>query len=332
MDILMTSTNYMKIVTLCAAFLGSTVLNTLIASEQEEIGISLPGIPIKVSDPNPKEVSHKKYQKSENAPISKANILKTPANKNSNAGERAVDKLRITVSPGINEILPISRGYLNRFVTPFSQPKVLTVNNVETTIRDNVVYVTTRERNPVGLFITDGDEQTAVSLTLIPKAIAPVEVTLNVKSMLTTKVNKNAKKWEESQPYVDVITDLLSNIALEEVPQGYAMSSVNDEEKHKYKCAFGIYGAEPMQILDGHNYKAIIYAFRNDTDKEIEIVESNCYSPGVRAVAAWPSLLVPAGKATEVYVVYDKLHVMKSNRIQRPSVIETNYVDMEAAQ
>ena len=57
----------------------------------------------------------------------------------------------IQVAPGVNEIIPVAVGHLNRIVTPFDKPHVRTVSQATTQIEGNVLYVATPDEIPVAL-------------------------------------------------------------------------------------------------------------------------------------------------------------------------------------
>lgn len=80
---------------------------------------------------------------------------------------------------------------------------------------------------PISLFITDkGNENVAISLTLLPRKIPSREVhlTLNSQDLQTVYTSSEAEKWEKSQPYVSGIKKALREIALQRVPSGYQLT------------------------------------------------------------------------------------------------------------
>src|SRR5690606_36848499 len=87
----------------------------------------------------------------------------------------------VRVSPGVNELLPVALGHLNRIVTPFEHPVVTTVSNAQTQTKGRVVYVAPADEAPVTLYLTPGDNpEFALSLTLIPKRIPAREIRLSL--------------------------------------------------------------------------------------------------------------------------------------------------------
>src|SRR5699024_2737518 len=78
----------------------------------------------------------------------------------------------IFVEFGINQIVPVAQNHLNRFVTPFSEPVVVTGSKADYEIKENVIYVGTDDNKPVTMFITErGSQSAAISLTLVPQQI-----------------------------------------------------------------------------------------------------------------------------------------------------------------
>ena len=50
---------------------------------------------------------------------------------------------QIQIKPGINELMPIAVGHLNRLVTPFDNPVVTTTSQATTSTKGKIVYVAT---------------------------------------------------------------------------------------------------------------------------------------------------------------------------------------------
>jgi conjugal transfer pilus assembly protein TraK len=96
-------------------------------------GVNLPGVPPVVSRSAPRL---------EETPRPIAGFDTTPA-------ESAPDPDRpITVKPGTTELVRIARGYLNRIVTPFSDPKLLSVNDLEVKKEGTSLFVATAAEQP----------------------------------------------------------------------------------------------------------------------------------------------------------------------------------------
>lgn len=213
----------------------------------------------------------------------------------------------LKVVSGVNEIVEIAIGHLNRIVTPFDAPEVYTASQAKTKVVGNVVYVGTDKTAPVGLYITGKGEEApeAISLTLLPRRIPPRE--LRVQSQTYPNGgNGQARRWEESQPYVEAIRNLFRAIALSERPAGYEL------RKRPTKLAppcgapnelSGLaFNFEQGQSALGHHFDVAIGVVTNGTDRPIELDETWCAGDEIAAVAFWPRNLLEPGQSTEVYV------------------------------
>src|SRR5690606_3817487 len=177
-------------------------------------GIGLPGIPLRLTDPGPEKA---------NPPDPAARNVPTPA---ASVGQRQEEAMTLQVAPGVNEIIVVSRGHLNRLVTPFEHPVVKTVSKASTQVEGNIVYVASESEEPVTLFINDEEyAEVAISLTLVPKAVPPREVRLSVDAAasqnLPISVMGNVRRRVQAQPYVQTLKDLMRDLALGEIPEGY---------------------------------------------------------------------------------------------------------------
>lgn len=217
----------------------------------------------------------------------------------------------ITVDPGINQLIPISVGHYNRIVTPFDQPFINTVSDATIEVHQNVIYVATPDEFPVTLFVSPDidDESMAISLTLAPKKIPPVEAQLKlregVEASLPTRTK--AKKWEESQPYVDGIIEVMRSVAFGDMPEGYAMGDWTDKDPYPTCLQKGIkYNFLKGQVLRGHNYTVLVGVAQNATNVVQEINEFACVDGSIVASAAWPDAFLEPGQKTEMYVMMKK--------------------------
>lgn len=242
----------------------------------------------------------------------------------------------ITVEPGVTQIAAIARGHLNRIITPFPNPEVMTSNLVggkdgecgEICVRDNVIYVTTDSNSPVTISINEtGRQDIAILLTLVPKDVPPRELALNFSGSAGQAISSmqfgssKADSWEKSQPYVTTLTQLFRKLALNEVPQGYTLHDAKNgplpvcyQQGVSYDFARG-------QRMMGHNLDVSIGVAQNQTSSPVEIRESACGSPNVAAVAAWPHNVLAPGQKTEIYVATKRGRNGGAPTTQRPSLV-----------
>ena len=97
------------------------------------------------------------------------------------AGASVSQDAVLTMTPGVNQIIPVAIGHPNRIVTPFGNPEVVSTSLSggekegecgEVCIKENVVYVATDKEHPVTMFITEkGSETQALSLTIDRKSV-----------------------------------------------------------------------------------------------------------------------------------------------------------------
>lgn len=235
---------------------------------------------------------------------------------------------QLTMEPGVNEIIAIAKNHLNRIVTPFESPVIKTSNKAITEINGNVVYLATKGTAPVTVFITEkGDQDVALSLTLIPKEIPPREIHLELAVSDTVRVNsKDAKKWETSQPYVKSLQAALRKIALGEIPKGYSMKRAGLDHRRKLpKCkqrGFK-FSFQDGQAVKGHYLTLYIGTAKNVSDKTLEFMEEACGEWTVAAVASYPLSVLKPGQSTEVYVA-KKISKQRRSITKRPSLLELN--------
>lgn len=234
---------------------------------------------------------------------------------NHSGGTFLSDDSNITVQPGVTQVAAISQGHINRLVTPFPAPEVMSSTLDmggedggcgEVCIKDNVVYVTTDRSAPVTLAITEqGRQDMAIMLTLVPRKIPPRELTLHFEDSMMASRNfgsTKAKSWEESQPYVKSLTDLFRDIALGKVPQGYTLHKADISLLPVCRQPGMSFDFRSGQRMLGHHFEVAIGVVTNQSDGPLEFRETACGSQSVAAVAAWPTNMLRPGERAEVYL------------------------------
>ncbi len=214
----------------------------------------------------------------------------------------------LTMTPGINELIPIAIGHLNRLVTPFSAPQVSTTSDAQTQIKGNVVYVATSKAHPVSLYITpSGQQAPALSVTLVPRRIPPREITLSLDSALLPTMaigNQKAKRWETALPYVARLRDILRHLALNQLPKGYDIRLTHNTDVTPRCFQAGLlFDFHSGQRLTGHHYTVYVGVVESISDKPVELREMACHTSNVAAIAYWPRQILLPGEKTELFVV-----------------------------
>ncbi|RYY74442.1 MAG: conjugal transfer protein TraK [Gammaproteobacteria bacterium] len=258
------------------------------------------------------------------ASVAKANVAKAPTQNTVGNGKLLINNdTQINIRPGVNEIISISKGYMNRIVTPYSEPKAMATQKGAVTVKDNVLYVITKDSSPLSVFITEGDSQEeAISITLIPQEIPPREITLRNSGSQSQSTSQNlvAEKWEKAQPYLSTLEELLRTLALGKLPTGYKFQNAVEGELPRCRQAGLDANFLVGQMLTGHNLSVFIGVLTNTSDKPIEFSEASCGDWDVAAVSAFPSHTLQPGKKSEVYVVR-KRQSIKEKQPKRPSLI-----------
>lgn len=214
----------------------------------------------------------------------------------------------MSIEPGINQLIPISIGHYNRIVTPFEKPFINTVSDATIEVHKNIIYVATSDDTPVTMFISPDidDESMALSLTLAPKKIPPIEANLKLDEEVVANfpIRTKAKKWEESQPYVDGVVTAMRTLALGDIPDGYAMSKMRQGDAYPTCLQKGMtYDFANGQYLRGHHFNIAIGTIRNTSSTTMEINEYSCIDGSIVAVSAWPETVLQPGKASELFVM-----------------------------
>lgn len=244
----------------------------------------------------------------------------------------------VVVNNGTNTLIPISKGQINRIVTPFESPVIQTVSTADISTRDNVVYVTTTEDQPVTMFITPEDDETvAVSLTLLPQSIPPIQANLlfsqSVPGNTTPEQGQQAmpsgslaysgqaKRWERSQPFMDTLRSIMRELALGNLPRGYSFAQLQSGD-HVPDCVQpGVdYDFTNAQYVLGHDFRIFIVVAENNSARHLEVDHGACTHPNRAAVAVWPHEILEPGQKTEVFLV-TRVPQVQANTSTRPSLL-----------
>jgi len=229
----------------------------------------------------------------------------------------------LTIRPGRTEMVQVSRNHLNRFVTPFANPEVQSsASATSTKIEGQVVYVATASLEPVGLFIVDGDNPAnAFSMTLMPREIPPVSLTLNLESYAAAPIKPAATASTDTAEtsYVAELRETFRALASGEIPSGYGMRNVSGFNPNMPECVMPGLRAAPAQEITGTNVVVIVSKLTNNSGVPQVVDESRCASDRVLAVAAWPRVELLPGQSTELYIAVRRAAPPPANA--RPSVL-----------
>ena len=242
----------------------------------------------------------------------------------------------VVISSGTNTLIPISRSQINRLVTPFDNPNIQTVSKAEISTSGNVIYVTTEDDQPVTMFVTpEDDESVAISLTLLPQKIPPIQANLifgkSVQGMAPgaaqgpsysgSAYSGTARKWERSQPYMDTIRSLMREMAIGRLPRGYSFGALQSGDSIP-ACAQPelSFDFSKSQLIQGHDFRVYVAVAENTSAKTVELDHGACSHPHRAAASSWPHEILEPGQKTEVFVV-TRIPKTTANTSVRPSLL-----------
>ena len=222
--------------------------------------------------------------------------------------------IRVTARPGVNELIPIAIGHMNRVTVPFEDPDVWTASGESVEVRQNALYLAPSTPEPISMFITPpGDEGVALSVTLVPQEIPPVQVALSLPSgvqVVSHGSRDDAERWETSHPYVETLRHVVIALASGEVPQGYAAMTMRASASAPPRCRPGDGFAVDFrsgQYFSGGRLEVFVGLVRNDGSAPAEFREAWCGDHNVAAVAVWPQVVLQSREVAEIIVVRHRL-------------------------
>lgn len=228
--------------------------------------------------------------------------------------------------PGVTEEAVIAQGKLNRIVTPFLSPKVLTADAVETKVDGSAVYVATDTDAPVSLFITDTDTGGAASLQLIPQALGgPVEIQVVTEQSkgpdsTATDAGAGSRLYKQDSPYITEVKAIMQALGKQRVPVGFSLVESGEGYGDNGICHGLNLTFRLGQVLKGPQSEVIVYIAENRGLQAAQFEESFCASDSTVAVAAWPRVRLAPGERTEVYVLVHQPED-KSGEVSRPALL-----------
>lgn len=216
--------------------------------------------------------------------------------------------ITIRPKPGKTESVVIARSKLNRVLTPYAEPKVLTVDNMETKIDGSAIYIATDSELPVGLFITDGESGNATSLQLSPQElVAPVEIRIEQESTKNSTSDSPLSRSDDAihqdSPYLAEIKTIFQTLGKQQIPSGFTLEALPDDRSQASLCHGANLTFKPGQLLSGHDSRIIVMVAQNRGVSATLLEEAFCANEDVMAVAAWPRVRLEPGEKTEVFVL-----------------------------
>lgn len=243
----------------------------------------------------------------------------------------------VVVASGTNTLIPISKSQINRLVTPFDNPNIQTVSTAEISTSGNVIYVTTENEQPVTMFVTpEDDESVAISLTLLPQSIPPIQANLifaqnipgghggavGMAALGGQAYSGSARKWERSQPYMDTLRSLMRELAMGNLPRGYSFGTLHNGDTIPACAQPAItYDFSKSQLIQGHDFRVYVAVAENVSAKTVEFDHGSCAHPHRAAISSWPHEVLEPGQKTEVFVITRVPKAVADTSV-RPSLLD----------
>lgn len=269
--------------------------------------------------------------------------MRSPATATINSNTSVINRSNVVQAlPGENVVIPIAINQPNRLITPFKAPQILSTDLTggrgndcgEACVRGSVVYISTDQTKPVTAFITEkGREDIAISVTMMPEHRAPRQVRFYLPEAVMEQLrvgdqsaaasgdNREAMKWERSQPYVEMIRSSLRQVALGNVPQGFSMRKAKRGDSLPVCRQAGLtFQFGDGQVLEGHDMSIYVGTVENKANVPVEFIEMRCGSWNVAAVSSYPLKVLEPGEKTEVYVAVKREQERPQGTVRKPLI------------
>jgi len=243
----------------------------------------------------PLDINYGKNRKRANPPVALPALGKLPS------PDKQFRPKIIKAIDGANHIVEISQTMPNRIATPFTKVSIVDVSGAQIQTMKGDVYVVPASPDPFTIYLTDANAPSAtVSLTLIPKPVLGQSIIIALEGIQQTTAQKKdpAEAKYKSDKYSDKIIGLYRQVVRGHIPSGY---TVHDLQKHT--AVIGPVEIIPSKVYSGRDWNIYIYKAHNTGQNELELVESDFYDDGVRAVAIYPEILLKPNQDTNIYIL-----------------------------
>lgn len=236
--------------------------------------------------------------------------------------------------PGRNILIPVARGHMNRFITPFQNPRFKTTTTkkkapIETA--GSSLFVGPGTDKPVTLFVYErgAPDGPALSLSLVPRSIPPRSIRFRFPQGVRLPsprrtVNSSGSASSKAEEHVSRIRQVLAATARGDVPQGYSLRNPDAKDPASAGCSHPGLAVRLQQVLEGSRTQILIARATSKANQAVEFDERYCVHDGVIGAAAYPRVRLDRGDQTEVYVMRRKGAKAESpGKRERPLTIST---------
>lgn len=242
----------------------------------------------------PLDINFGKNRKRAKPPVTLPALGKLPS------PDKQFQPMVIKTIDGANHVVEISQTMPNRIATPFTKVNIIDVSGAQIQTMKGDVYVVPAGPDPFTVYMTDTRASATFSLTLIPKPILGQSIIISLEGVQPTTARKEdptEKKYKTDQ-YSDKIVGLYRQIVRGHTPSGYTV-----HELRRQTAVIGPVEIVPNKVFSGRNWNIYIYKAHNTGKKNFELVESDFYDDGVRAVAIYPEILLKPDQDTNIYIL-----------------------------
>lgn len=219
---------------------------------------------------------------------------------------------RLQVNAGELEMLRLSSLHMNRLITPFSSPEIITTDlaNFSHDVRGSSIYFQPNENTRSVLFIREkGLEDPVIQLGITGENVIPRQIALEFSEDTHFLPHGSGKSTDgtgmqmTAASIMQQVRSEFTTVAQMGIPDGFTLVSrtaaLPEFCMNHNGARFSFAGG---QKLSGADYDIYVGIVSNQTASEIHLDETWCSTESVMAVAFWEDVLLLPGHESEVYV------------------------------
>ncbi|MFX4226365.1 MAG: hypothetical protein ACFHHU_00315 [Porticoccaceae bacterium] len=218
----------------------------------------------------------------------------------------------ITVNTGQLEMLKLSSLHMNRLVTPFSRPEIVTTDqdNFKHDITGNSIYFQPKDGSRSVLYLREkGTEDPVIQLAVTGSNVVPRQIALEFADGTYYRPNGQSRSQDDQEPSMTAPSVMqqvraeFTKVAQMGVPDGFNLVHRSERLPEFCENHNGVtFSFKDGQKLSGADYDIYVGVVDNQTAYSVQLDETWCAAQSVMAVAFWEDVLLPAGHQSEVYV------------------------------
>ncbi|WP_420213503.1 hypothetical protein ACN8ZM_40530 (plasmid) [Burkholderia aenigmatica] len=203
-------------------------------------------------------------------------------------------------------MVPVASGFMNRFETPFAEPKVIDTEGDDENLRvGNSRFILPSKQTPIAIWITDSKPNAPMcSLTLIPQNIPAQNVILQLEGpsgAAAPAAGPDSEETGREGQYSIQLRTLMRSLARHIIPRGFSVERLDVP----MAISNGIQ-AKPVSLYGGSRFDIYEYALTNRGSTPVTLSEEAFATKGVRAVSFFPLVMLAPGQSTRVFIIADR--------------------------